>query len=759
MKKFILVTIIMMAFLVATGTQAHASCWVYTSADDAKNIDSIRYLADIYNKFEPGFADCDAFGTDAAKYNQSIQFVTQELKDPAKYPNLAAKNQIVLNSPLSLGNKSFTLILGNPKPVDGRVFLDARTKSLKQVFTCPAGAKGSVGLRTMIINTKGITSADMFAAASCLKDDGDVHVCAGTINEAVFNKTMQPGDAGWCSEDNPAPVQNTTPATIPPTCTVEVTPSPILAKQGTTVAFTVNVKKQNSSNVNITDNNELILIRDEQGRTLSNEGAINKDGSLDTNSELKLVKEALEYVAVADGKGSSTSEVGVFVSKTAKVETKKMTVNATSFYYADNYKGTGKGSLDFYSCSQEVSFKIDAIGPETICNDKHDNDGDGKVDCADPDCAGVAGCPATTETNCTDKIDNDADNRVDCDDTDCDKDKACNSNDKDGDGFPTPTDCNDNNAAVHPGAIEVCTDGIDNNCDGKTDAADPTCGNPNDKDGDGWLSNGGDCNDNDAKVNPGAKEICGDGIDNDCDTKADAFDTECTQPSGDLDLDGDTFTPNQGDCNDHNAAVNPNAKENCDGIDNNCDGVVDYANMDGDAYFSVCPSDCDDTNSRIYPKAPEVCGDGVDQDCDGKDKLCPGMCPDGSKQRTYYADVDGDTFGNPNATLQACSKPDGYVNDNRDCNDSNPLVNPNATEICEDSIDNNCDGQSDIGDPVCAGSVPPPEDDPFHIYGSSAVGGCSLNTMESDDYLTSLGLVFMSLVPVGLMFLVRRKIS
>jgi uncharacterized repeat protein (TIGR02543 family) len=64
---------------------------------------------------------------------------------------------------------------------------------------------------------------------------------------------------------------------------------------------------------------------------------------------------------------------------------------------------------------------------------------------------------------------------------------------------------------------------------------------------------------------------------------------------------------------------------------------------------------------------------------------------------TYYADSDGDGFGNPAVLVLACSKPAGYVSNNTDCDDTNPNINPGATEICGNSIDDNCNGQTDEG--------------------------------------------------------------
>jgi len=155
-----------------------------------------------------------------------------------------------------------------------------------------------------------------------------------------------------------------------------------------------------------------------------------------------------------------------------------------------------------------------------------------------------------------------------------------------------------------------------------------------------------------------------------------------------------------------------------------------YADKDGDGFgnrfvaiyapkkpqhYRVNKGDCDDENDSINPLATEIC-DGFDNDCDG---LIDAEDPSVIGLTTYYADTDGDTYGNPDEDTLTCFQPAGYVIDSTDCDDTDSDINPLAQEVC-DGVDNDCDGlvdddddSVDFGSNICESCDPACE----NVYG------------------------------------------
>ena len=386
-----------------------------------------------------------------------------------------------------------------------------------------------------------------------------------------------------------------------------------------------------------------------------------------------------------------------------------------------------------------------------------DSDGDGFTpeagDCDDADASVHPEAPEVC-----DDIDNNCDGVIDTDATDL----ATWYTDADGDGHGDPTlgsdsceapdgavpngdDCDDANPAIHPDALEYdCTDPVDYNCDGSVGYADA--------DGDGHPACE-DCDDADANANDDQDETC-DGIDNDCDGDIDDNPTDATTFYIDADGDGygddwltqdacaqpTGFVTNTDDCDDLNGDSYLGADETCDGADNDCDGDIDegvqhtwYADADGDGYgdststsdacnlppgYTSNGDDCDDADPSAHPGSFEVC-DTVDNDCDGSIDE-----DDAINASAWYADTDGDGYGDATSITTSCSLPSGHVGNNADCNDGNAGISPSANETC-DSVDNDCDGTTDEDDAIDAGTWYADADADGHGNPNSTTNACA----------------------------------
>ncbi|GDX83361.1 hypothetical protein LBMAG42_51720 [Deltaproteobacteria bacterium] len=152
--------------------------------------------------------------------------------------------------------------------------------------------------------------------------------------------------------------------------------------------------------------------------------------------------------------------------------------------------------------------------------------------------------------------------------------------------------------------------------------------------------------------------------------------------------------------------------------------------------------DCDDANAAVFPGAPEVCN-GIDDDCDA---LIDGDDPDGEGLSTWFQDADCDGAGDPAAHVQACAQPEGTVATADDCDDVNAAVFPGAPEVCN-GIDDDCDGLVDDADPGVVGTTTWYEDSDGDGYGSGAVSivaceapsGYVAGARDCDDSDSGLG--------------------
>ena len=173
------------------------------------------------------------------------------------------------------------------------------------------------------------------------------------------------------------------------------------------------------------------------------------------------------------------------------------------------------------------------------------------------------------------------------------------------------------------------------------------------------------------------------------------FLTGCLSLPGDLlDPDGDGVDYPE-DCDGSRDDVNPNTPEVWfDGIDNDCDPrTLDRPDDDEDGFDAL--ADCDDKDAAIHPGAQEVCDGLVDEDCDGLIDDADDSTDSASKT-TWYADEDGDGYGDPSTAGLWCVAPQGGVLDDSDCDDTRAEVNPGAVERCDaEDRDEDCDGMAD----------------------------------------------------------------
>ncbi|MBM76297.1 MAG: hypothetical protein CMK59_12910, partial [Proteobacteria bacterium] len=331
------------------------------------------------------------------------------------------------------------------------------------------------------------------------------------------------------------------------------------------------------------------------------------------------------------------------------------------------------------------------------------------------------------------------------------------------------TDCNDSDSEHNPDTPEECN-GTDDNCNGEIDEDFAESDWYYDADEDGFgdpsmvvsscqqmvgmVQDNTDCDDSDSEHNPDTPEECN-GIDDNCngqldegfaeldwyyDSDEDGFGdpsmvlSSCQQMVG--------MVQDNTDCNDSDTEHNPDTPEECNGIDDNCNGEIDEGFAESDWYYdsdedgfgdpsmvlSSCQqmvgmvqdnTDCDDSDSEHNPNTPE--------ECNGLDDNCNGQLDEGFAELDWYYDEDEDGFGAPWVVVSSCQQMVGMVQDNTDCDDDNADINPDEDEWCNDNIDNNCDGYLDDETSIDAFSG-------YLDYDDDGYGGGALESSCEDIY-------------------------
>ena len=400
------------------------------------------------------------------------------------------------------------------------------------------------------------------------------------------------------------------------------------------------------------------------GSSFDEDGLVSFEGAV-SDSEDSATSLSISWESSLDGvldeTGPDSSGLTMFSSSALQVGEHSITLTATD---TDGLYSRDMITLTITECTDQwfVDADGDGFGDPGSVRTACDQPSGYVADATDCDDAAANVNPDADET--CNGVDDDCDGAVDEDDA---TDATTWYADADGDSFGDPasattacsqpsayvaddTDCDDADAGISPDADELC-DGVDNDCDGAVDEDDATDASTwyadADSDGygdagsstaactqpSGYVSDDTDCDDDAGAIHPGATEVTADGIDQDCsggddcyvDGDGDGYGTTATTMSSDLDCTDGGEAATSDDCLDSGTSASfafPGAASQ----ESLTACMMDY---DGDGWGSMTApgtgqagTDCDDTDATSFPGGTEICGDGLDGDCDGVDLAC-----------------------------------------------------------------------------------------------------------------------------------------